>query len=134
LIFVDTSAFYALEVEGDVNHAAARRFLEEIKGGKYGVMVTTDYVLDEVLTLLRLRHGVDAALRFLEKVRRSRSIKVVWVDESVFEQALRYFKLDEGRRWSFTDCTSFAVMEMLGIRQVFAFDEDFELAGFVRLP
>ncbi|RLE83779.1 MAG: VapC toxin family PIN domain ribonuclease, partial [Thermoprotei archaeon] len=28
----------------------------------------------------------------------------------------------------------FAVMEMLGIRQAFAFDKDFELAGFVRLP
>ena len=98
MIFVDTSAFYALEVEGDANHAAARRFLEEIKRGEYGVMITTDYVLDEVLTLLRLRHGVDAALRFLVKVRKSRSIKVVWVDEVVFEQALRYFKLDGGRR------------------------------------
>ena len=134
MIFVDTSAFYALEVEGDANHAAARRFLEEIKRGEYGVMITTDYVLDEVLTLLRLRHGVDAALRFLVKVRKSRSIKVVWVDETVFEQALRYFKLDGGRRWSFTDCTSFAVMEMLRIRQAFAFDKDFELAGFIRLP
>ena len=62
MIFVDTSAFYALEVEGDVNHAAARRFLGEIKEGMYRVMVTTDYVLDETLALLRLRHGVSAAL------------------------------------------------------------------------
>ena len=38
MIFVDTSAFYALEVEGDVNHAAARRFLGEIKEGMYRVI------------------------------------------------------------------------------------------------
>jgi len=51
-------------------------------------MITTDYVLDEVFTLLRLRHGVDVALKFLEKMRKSRSIEVVWVDEVVFRQAL----------------------------------------------
>ena len=134
MIFMDTSAFYALEVEGDVNHAVARRFLREIREGKHGVMVTTDYVLDETLTLLRIRHGVSAALRFLDKVRRSRSIKVVRVDEEVFQRVLSYFKLDGGWRWSFTDCTSFAVMEMLGIKRAFTFDRDFERAGFTRLP
>jgi predicted nucleic acid-binding protein len=44
LIFVDTSAWYALEVEDDVNHKAACRFLSKVATGKYGVSVTTDYV------------------------------------------------------------------------------------------
>ena len=134
MIFVDTSAFYALEVESDVNHEAAREFLKELREGRYGTLLTTDYVLDETLTPLRLRYGVRAALEFLEKLRESASIRVVWVDEVVFEKALEYFERDEGRRWSFTDCTSFAVMELLGVEHAFAFDEDFERAGFARHP
>ena len=134
MIFVDTSAFYALEVEDDVNHVAARRFLREVREGRYGAMLTTDYVLDEMLTLLRLRHGVQAALKFLEKIRESRSIKVVWIDENVFQQALEYFKRDRDFKWSFTDCTSFAVMMMLKIECAFTFDEHFEQAGFTKLP
>ena len=134
MIFVDTSAFYALEVESDANHEIARGFLRKLREGKYGTLLTTDYVLDETLTLLRLRHGVRAALEFLEKVRNSKSVRVVWVDETVFEKALEYFERDEERRWSFTDCTSFAVMELLGVEHAFAFNEDFERAGFARLP
>ena len=134
MIFVDTSAFYALEVEGDVNHERARAFARRVAGGEFGAPVTSDYVLGEVLTLLRLRHGIRAALAFLSKVRRSRSLRVVWVSEPVFEAAARYFRRDEGRRWSFADCTSFAIMELLDIKLAFSFDRDFEEAGFTRLP
>jgi len=37
-------------------------------------------------------------------------------------------------RWSFTDCTSFAVMKDLEIETAFAFDRKFEEAVFARLP
>ena len=134
MIFVDTSAFYALEVGDDANHEAARVFLEELRSGRYGVLVTTDYVLDETLTPLRIRHGVEAALKFLSKMRGSRSVRVVWVDEAIFELAVEFFKRDSGLRWSFTDCTSFAVMKLLGIKYAFAFDEHFREAGFTVLP
>ena len=134
MIFVDTSAFYALEVEDDVNHVAARRFLREVREGRYRAMLTTDYVLDEALTLLKLRHGAQVALKFLEKVGGSRSIKVVWIGEDIFQRALEYFKRDGRFKWSFTDCTSFAVMTTLGVECAFTFDENFEQAGFTKLP
>jgi predicted nucleic acid-binding protein len=35
----------------------ARKFISEIALGKHGVAVTTDYVLDETLTLLRSKKG-----------------------------------------------------------------------------
>jgi len=38
-----------------------------------------------------------------------------------------------GKDFSFTDCTSFAVMRQLGITTAFAFDEHFEQFGFIRV-
>ncbi len=72
MIFLDTSALYALEVEDDINHRKAKRFLlKEFRSGRYGVPVTSDYVIDETLMLLRMNHGVGAALAFYEKAIKS---------------------------------------------------------------
>ena len=36
--------------------------------------------------------------------------------------------------WSFTDCTSNAIMKDAGIIEAFAFDRHFEQMGFIRKP
>ena len=134
MIFVDTSAWYAVEVEDDVNHEAACKFLAEIASGKYGVSVTTDYVLDETLTLLRSRRGLASASRFIDKIRKSKSIRVFWIDESLFEKALDVFRKSDHKSWSFTDCTSFALMRDLSVSEAFTFDNHFTAAAFQALP
>lgn len=133
MIFLDTSAFYAVEVEDDINHKRARNFLlGELRAGKYGSPLTSDYVIDETMTLLRVKHGIEAAIRFYDKIKRG--VKIIWVDETIFEEALKLFRKDDKLRWSFTDCTSFAIMMLLDVRYAFSFDRNFEEAGFVRLP
>lgn len=134
MIFVDTSAWYASEVEDDINHEKARKFLVEIAAGTHGVAVTTDYVLDETMTLLQSRKGLTVALIFIDKVRRSKSIRVFWVSESMFEKALGTFRKTTNSRWSFTDCTSFALMKDLSIDEAFTFDNHFKQVGFQKLP
>ena len=134
MIFVDTGAWYASEVEDDVNHAAARKFLGPLSRGAYGVPLTTDYVLDEAMTLLRSRRGLPAAVAFADKVRSSSSVRVAWVDEGLFGRGLELFRRSEGRRWSFTDCTSFALMKQLSVSAAFAFDRHFREAGFSVYP
>lgn len=134
MIFVDTSAWFALEAEDEKNHQRAQRFLAEIALGSRGILVTTDYVLDETLTLLQSKKRLAAALTFIEKVRKSKSIRVFWVDESVFEKALVLFRKTNDSLWSFTDCTSFALMKDLTIAEAFTFDSHFTQAGFQRLP
>ena len=134
MIFVDTSAWYAAETEDDVNHARAREFLAQLGSGKFGVSVTTDYVLDETLTLLRSRRGLGAATGFMEKVDGSKSIKVFWVDARLFGKALELFRASQKRSWSFTDCTSFALMKELRLSEAFTFDKHFEEAGLNPRP
>jgi uncharacterized protein len=134
LIFVDTSAWYAVEVEDDVNHEAAYKFLSTISSGKHGVSITTDYVLDEALTLLRSRRGLASATAFIDKIRKSKSVRVFWVDEGLFEKALAVFQKSDHKSWSFTDCTSFALMRELSVSDAFTFDRHFKEAGLVAFP
>jgi len=134
MIFVDTSAWYAIESVDEKNHQKAKKFLGEIASGTHGVIVTTDYVLDETMTLLQSRKSLLAAMSFVEKIRKSKSIRVFWVSESIFEKALGIFKKTSDSPWSFTDCTSFALMKDLSITEAFTFDNHFMQAGFQKLP
>jgi uncharacterized protein len=134
LIFVDTSAWYAVEVEDDVNHEAACKFLSNIASGKYGVSITTDYVLDEALTLLRSRRDLVSASTFIDKIRKSKSVRVFWIDENLFEKALDIFQKSDRKSWSFTDCTSFALMRELSVSEAFTFDSHFREAGLQAIP
>jgi predicted nucleic acid-binding protein len=134
VIFVDTSAWYALEVEDDMHHDEARRFLSKLALGKHGVSITTDYVLDETLTLMRSRRSLSAATAFIDKVRRSKSVRIFWIDEGLFEKALDLFRDSDHKSWSFTDCTSFALMKELSVLNAFAFDSHFKEAGLQLCP
>ncbi|MGI0081069.1 MAG: type II toxin-antitoxin system VapC family toxin [Nitrososphaerales archaeon] len=131
---MDTGAWYALEVQDDIQHRKARQFLAGLASGKYGVSITTDYVLDETLTLLRSRRSLKDAATFIEKIRTSKSVKVFWVDDALFEKALEIFQGSQDKSWSFTDCTSFALMNELSVPDSFAFDSHFKEAGFNILP
>lgn len=134
MIFVDTSAWYAVEVEDDVNHEAAYKFLSTLASGKHGVSITTDYVLDEALTLLRSRRDLASATAFINKIRKSKSVRVFWIDEGLFEKALVIFQKSDHKSWSFTDCTSFALMGELSVSNAFTFDRHFNEAGLAAFP
>jgi len=130
MIFVDTGAWVSLSIPGDRNAAAARRVQGEIARGLHGAPVTTSFVLDESATLIRMETDAAAASRFLRAVLEGRSVTVVWIDEGHFRSALKLLEQYEDKRWSYTDCTSFVVMQELGIAAAFAFDHKFEEAGF----
>lgn len=134
MIFLDTGAWVALSVPGDKNGAAAKSLYGAIGSGRYGAIVTTDFVLDEAATLIRMATDADTAARFIRTVRTSPSASVVWIDESHFDGALILLERHADKRWSFTDCTSFVVMRDLGSDSAFAFDHNFEEAGYTRLP
>ena len=134
MIFVDTGAWVALSVATGRNAEAARAFHREVQRGEHGAPVTTDYVLDETATLVRMDAGVEAAADAVRPILGSRSATAVWIDPTHFEAALALFDRHRDKRWSFTDCTSFVVMQDLGIENAFSFDRNFEQAGFDRRP
>ena len=134
MIFVDSGAWIALSLPNDKNSSAARSANGELARGVHGSLVTSNFVLDEVVTFLRMASDAPTAARLARTVLSSKNVVVAWIDPGTFEAALRLFEGRPDKPWSFTDCTSFAVMKDLGIEEAFTFDRNFLEAGFARVP
>lgn len=130
VIFVDTSAWYAIAVADDVSHAPAMDFFKVISSGEFGKMITTDCVLAETYTLLRIKRGTELVSHFAESVARSTNVKTLWIGESDFSLSLEKLLKFNDKMLSFVDCSSSVAMDALGITDVFAFDSDFKTLGY----
>ncbi len=98
------------------------------------LLVSTDYVLDETLTLVRMRLGLDAAARWWDGVEASARLRWEPIDADRLERSRRWFFRWSDKRFSFTDCTSFVVMRELRLTKALTTDEHFLQAGFTLVP
>ena len=130
-VFVDTSAWFAYFVRRDPDHPAA---VQWIRANRLPLL-TTDFILDELFTLLKLRESHVVAVTAGDTLLHKGVTRVERVSEGDFVRAWEIFQQYKDKEWSFTDCTSKAVMERLGITRAFAFDTHFEEFGTViRVP
>lgn len=129
MIFVDTSIWYAANGVEDRAHAAARSLLLEAATD----LVTTDYVVDELLTLLVMRRRRDIAVRVGPGFWSETTARLVWTTQADVAAAWQIFESFDDKTGSFTDCVSYAVIERLGIRHALALDEHFKQFGFVEV-
>ena len=98
-------------------------------------LVTSDYVLDELLTLLKLRENHRVAVSAGEAILQQRVARTEHITVDDIARAWEVFQQYQDKDWSFTDCMSKVVIERLGITQAFAFDSHFEQFGtVVRVP
>jgi len=131
--FIDTSGWCALYDKSDANHEAVIPFWNET-AKKNGTLYTSDYVIDETLTLLSARIDHAAAAGFGRTILSSKVIKIIPVTKSRWDNAWELFLKYSGKSFSFTDCTSFAIMFELGLIEAFAFDKHFQQIGFSCIP
>ena len=127
MIFVDTSAWYASSSVRDANHQAARQFLASVQER----LITSDYVVDETLTLFRSRGEDQHAVASGTEVIDGSFAEIITIDKQDFTAAWKMFQQFHDKEWSFTDCTSRVVMQRLGIQRAFAFDDHFRQFGTV---
>jgi len=124
-ILVDTSAVFALLDRSDANHATARDRLEQLKRRRAEPLLT-NFILAESHALVLSRLGADIARRWL--------VGNVWPVERVTEddetKAAAIIGRHVDKTYSYTDAASFAVMDRLGLKTVFAFDPHFRQYGF----
>ena len=126
MIFVDTSVWFAGYVGEESEHRAAAAIL----AAPSGRLVTTDYIVDELLTLLVARGQRPIAKAVGRRFWTGALCEIVWVNKSDFEAAWLVFDSFDDKTWSFTDCVSY-VMKRLDIREAFALDAHFHQFGFV---
>ena len=132
-LFLDTGFLIALESSGDNHHQAARAFWSGYALAPEP-LVTTTYVFDETVTFFNSRRFHAKAAEVGERLLASSLVTVVHVDEGLFKDAWRYFLRHADKRYSLTDCVSFAVMRKQGIKRALSFDQHFTQAGYERLP
>src|SRR5262245_12212212 len=133
LLFVDTAGWMACADESDPAHRKAVAARDAwLKPG--GIFVTSDYVVDETLTLLRIRLGIDAAETWWQQVDGSSRVRWEYINPARADKARALFFRYRDKDFSFTDCTSFIVMRELKVREALTTDRHFLQAGFAVKP
>ena len=130
MIFLDTSAIYALADTGDPNHNQALSLFASVVEEGQGIL-THNYVVVESAALLQSRLGMNSALRFLVDVN---DFQVHWITSDDHQRAVSLLTERARRGLSLVDCVSFVVMGQYGVEQALAFDRDFEREGFRLYP
>jgi predicted nucleic acid-binding protein len=137
--FVDTWGWIALGHKKDSHHKEIVRFYRTAQSRRDEI-VTSDYVLDELITLLFRRESSTEVLDFIDGILSSAAqgfIKIEKISTEHFNQAWdfrRRFK--ENSFISFTDLTSMVMMQELGIKKILTEDHHFFQVGmgFQKVP
>lgn len=129
-IFIDTSAWLSHLNRRDQAHEAVGDALRAAAGR----LVTTTYVFDETVTLARARLGRGPAVRIGTLLLDVDVVDLLRITPEVEGTAWGLFRDRPDKEYSFTDCTSFALMRKLGIADAVTLDADFRREGFLVRP
>ena len=131
-VFVDTWGWCALVNEAQIEHIEVAALFQEFVD-KGTVLVTTNFILDESYTLIRIRIHHRAAVEFhdlLQALIGDKYVKQVQVTPEIEQKAWEIFERYADKDFSYTDCTSFAVMQLFKITHAITEDHHFKQMGF----
>jgi predicted nucleic acid-binding protein len=131
-LFVDTWGWITLANKQEAQHVAVSRFLDHF-WNQGGVTYTSDYVLDETITLLFRWLPFDTAkvgLERIEKAAQEDYLRLERITQDRFEKAKRLrLKFRDKPLISFTDLTSMVVMQERRLKQILTEDDHFTHVG-----
>lgn len=130
-VFVDTGVFYAHEDTDAARHDDALHAFEAVLQGEYGQPYTSDYVLDETITLTCTRtDSFEAANTVADRILGADPFPNVFgllnVGPEAVDESLESFRQYDDQDLSFTDATTVHLCESRGIDRVLSFDGDFD--------
>jgi predicted nucleic acid-binding protein len=132
-IFIDTGAWLGLALADDHYHTLAGQTLARLLKSSFR-LVTTNHVVGETYTFLSRVSSPKLALIFIEKLRVSAALDYYFIDQEMELAAFDWLRRYSDHPFSFVDATSFVIMKSLGLSKAFAFDKQFSIAGFIRVP
>ena len=127
-VFIDSSGFLALMDRSDPFHPAARDIATH-PDVTHAQHYTSNFVVDEACTLVRARTSHADAAKFLRSLKTSGTV-VLRVTPSIEAEAERIFLRHDDKDFSFTDCTSFALIDAKKLEAFLAFDRHFRQYRF----
>ena len=111
--------------------------MKKVANEEFGPVIfyTSDYVFDEVITaILRIAKNKELAIKIGNYILKSKVTRIIHVDEEIFNDAWKLFTKYKNKEWSFTDCTSFIIMNKFNIKNAFTFNKHYKQAGYKTLP
>jgi predicted nucleic acid-binding protein len=133
-VFLDTSGWLAVLSSREARH----REVLEVYGAVLDagqVLVTTNLVVAEMHVLLTRYRGAEAALAFLDALKRDARHDILFATPAVQERAVdRWLRPFGDHAFSLTDAVSFEIMRRERITSALALDRHFSIAGYERLP
>ena len=131
-VFIDTWGWVALGHRKDARHHEVKGLYKELQS-QGARLYTSDYVLDELITLLFRKEVFEEAVRLVEGLFHASEQRLLTIERITSGRFASTWtlrrKLQDKPRISFTDLSSMAVMEELGIERVLTDDEHFEHVG-----
>jgi predicted nucleic acid-binding protein len=131
-LFIDTWGWLTLFDDDEKDHEQTARYYRRLRE-QNGSVFTTDYVLDETITLGFQRLPFDHALDRYQNLKRAQEtgfLDLRWIGPDRFGRAMELRrKYDDKPDISFTDLTSMVVMQELELRDVLTGDAHFEHVG-----
>jgi len=138
-VLIDTWGWLALGHRRDARHQEVKAFYQALR--KQGVrLYTTDYVLDEVISLLFRREAFEESIRFTEGIFQASHKAQLTIERVTSERftsawALRK-RFQDKPKISFTDLTSMVIMQERSITKILTDDDHFTHVGmgFQKVP
>jgi predicted nucleic acid-binding protein len=126
VIFVDTTFWVGDADSNDDFHESSHPVIEAIRTGRNPTALTTNFVLNETVTILGRRKGFGAekASKAASIIMSSPRVFTVHVDEAMFRESLKLYPSYHGGL-SLTDVSTVITMKSYGVKEVFSHDHDF---------
>ena len=136
-LFLDTGGLLSVFDRSGKDYPACSGFWKQMLDQRSYEPVISDYILDELTTRIRRRGPHASALQVLSTLLQLVDrgwLSLIWIDKDHFSRARRIFERFHDQDFSFTDCTSFAICQQVGIQDAFALDRDFQIFGLNLFP
>jgi predicted nucleic acid-binding protein len=121
--FIDTGAFLAIADKSDTFHELSATAYQKVVEQK-AILYTSNYIIDETITLIRARVNHNAAVAFIKGLEIS-NIKVLHISEKDEQIAKEIFIKYKDKDFSYTDCTSFTLIDKYSLDAALSLDEHF---------
>ncbi len=135
-VFVDTSAIIANISKKEDKHEDAVKAFQLLRQGGYHLFIS-NYIVDEVhagiLNASKIQdksQRIQLAFRTLEEIHNKKNFSVLFVRETIEEEARRELLNFSDKLWSITDMTSSLFMHKGDIPYFLSFDSDFNQASY----
>jgi len=131
-VLIDTWGWLVLGHRRDPRHQEVKAFYQHLQeeGAR---LYTTDYVLDEVTTLLFRRESFEEAVSFMEGIFQASQEGRLTIERVTSERFTAAWELrkrfQDKPKISFTDLTSMAIMQDRNIKKVLTDDDHFTYVG-----